>query len=234
MSQTIRALGLNPPSAAVRVEGPPPSGCAESSIAPRGAPRSSARPVSACSPTSDSPSPSARPSDGSRGGRCAGRIAERTSISAQSAADASAAACPASRSWRSPGGPPGPSGTHGRPAGGDRRPSGAATESEPGAAGAGFPRSGRRSSPALALEPAGHHAQHHLQRRGVDHGVELISSARLTDVGRVVEHYGVEPLAEGHPQFSDRPGSFNAQRNATARYKGCTQSDTAGGAVSNP
>ena len=45
--------------------------------------------------------------------------------------------------------------------------------------------------PLPAVQPAGQHAQHHLQRRGVDHGVELISPARLTDVGRVVEHYAV-------------------------------------------
>ena len=32
--------------------------------------------------------------------------------------------------------------------------------------------------------------EHHLQRRGVDQGVEPISSAALADVGRVVEHYG--------------------------------------------
>ena len=37
--------------------------------------------------------------------------------------------------------------------------------------------------PLPALAPAGQHAQHHLQRRRVDHGVELISSARLIDVG---------------------------------------------------
>ena len=180
-------------AAAVRAAGPPPSGCAESSIALRDGPRSSARLGSACNPTSDSPPPSARPSAGSRGGRCAGRLAVRTSISAPSAADAIAAACPASRSWRSPEGPPGPPGTHGRPAGGDRRQSGAAAGSQAGAAGAGFPRSGRRSPPAPG-DPArtGQHAQHHLQRRGVEHGVELISPARLTDVGRVVEHYGQE------------------------------------------
>ena len=39
-----------------------------------------------------------------------------------------------------------------------------------------------------ALEPAGQHAQHHLQRRGVDHEAELISRAGPKDVGRVVEH----------------------------------------------
>ena len=140
-------------AAAGRAEGPPPSGCAESSTAPRGAPRSSTRLGSGCSPTSDSPPPSARPSAGSRGGRSAGRLAERTSISAQSAGDATAAACPASRSWRSPGGLPGPPGTHGRPAGGDRRQSGAAAGSQAGASGAGFPRSGRRS-PQAPGDPA--------------------------------------------------------------------------------
>jgi hypothetical protein len=30
-----------------------------------------------------------------------------------------------------------------------------------------------------------------LQRRGVDHGVELISRAGLKGVGRVVEHYAL-------------------------------------------
>jgi len=43
--------------------------------------------------------------------------------------------------------------------------------------------------PLPAIQPAGEHAQHHLQRRGVDHGVELVSRAGLKDVGRVVEHY---------------------------------------------
>ena len=55
--------------------------------------------------------------------------------------------------------------------------------------------------PLPALKPAGQHAQHHLQRRGVDHGVEPISSAGLTDVGQVVEHYGAvqrEPSARCH------------------------------------
>jgi hypothetical protein len=42
--------------------------------------------------------------------------------------------------------------------------------------------------PLPAVQPAGQHAQHDLQRRGVDHGVELISRAGLKDVGRVVEH----------------------------------------------
>ena len=54
-----------------------------------------------------------------------------------------------------------------------------------------FPRSGSDRLPLPAIQPAGQHAQHHLQRRGVDHGVELMSSARQTDVGRAVEHYGV-------------------------------------------
>ena len=31
-----------------------------------------------------------------------------------------------------------------------------------------------------------------LQRRGVDHGVELISRTGLKDVGRVVEHYALD------------------------------------------
>jgi len=44
--------------------------------------------------------------------------------------------------------------------------------------------------PLQALEPAGQHAQHHLQRRGVDHGIEPVSSAGLTAVGRVVEQHG--------------------------------------------
>jgi hypothetical protein len=38
--------------------------------------------------------------------------------------------------------------------------------------------------------PAGQHAQHDLQRRGVDHESELISRAGLRDISRVVEHYG--------------------------------------------
>ena len=42
--------------------------------------------------------------------------------------------------------------------------------------------------PLPALEPAGQHAQHHLQRRGIDHRVEPISSTTLTDVGQGVEH----------------------------------------------
>jgi len=37
-------------------------------------------------------------------------------------------------------------------------------------------------------------AQHHLQRRGIDYGVELISSTALIDVGRVVEHHALTDL----------------------------------------
>ena len=39
------------------------------------------------------------------------------------------------------------------------------------------------------VQPAGQHIQHHLERHAVDHEPELISPARLKDVGRVVEHY---------------------------------------------
>jgi hypothetical protein len=46
--------------------------------------------------------------------------------------------------------------------------------------------------PLPAVQPAGEHAQHHLQRRGVDHGVELISRTGLKDVARVVEHYAMD------------------------------------------
>ena len=158
---------------AVRAEGRPPSGCAESSIAPRGAPCSSAHLGSACSPTSDSPPPFPRPGAESREGRCADRVAERTSISAQSAGDATAAACPASRPWRSPGGPPGPPGTHGRSAGGDRRQSGAAAGSKLAPQEPVFLDQVGDRLPLPALEPAGQHAQHHPQRRGVDHGPSL-------------------------------------------------------------
>ena len=45
--------------------------------------------------------------------------------------------------------------------------------------------------PLPAIQPAGQHAQHHLQRRGVDHEAELISRAGLKAVGREVEHYGL-------------------------------------------
>ena len=170
-------------AAGVLAGGPPPSGCAESSTAPRGAPRSSVRLGSGCSSTSDSPPPSARPSAGSQGGPCAGQVAERTSISAQSAGDATAAACPASQSWRSPEGPRGRRGrTGGQPAAIvviQAHPSGPKlARQEP----VFFDQVGDRL-PLPAIQPAGQHAQHHLQRRGVDHEVELISSARLTDVG---------------------------------------------------
>ena len=42
-----------------------------------------------------------------------------------------------------------------------------------------------------AVQPAHEHAQHHLERRGVDHEAELTSRAGLKDVGREMEHYGV-------------------------------------------
>jgi hypothetical protein len=87
-------------AAAVRAEGPPPFRMRRIVDRPTRCPTFFSAPWIRCSPTSDSPPPSARPRAGSRGGRCAGRVAERTSISAQSAGDTTAAACPASRSWR--------------------------------------------------------------------------------------------------------------------------------------
>jgi hypothetical protein len=39
-------------------------------------------------------------------------------------------------------------------------------------------------------QPANEHAQHYLQRDGVDHGTELISRRRPKDVGRALGHYG--------------------------------------------
>jgi len=42
--------------------------------------------------------------------------------------------------------------------------------------------------PLPAVQPAGEHAQHHLQHGGVDHKPELISRAGLKDVGRAMEH----------------------------------------------
>ena len=57
----------------------------------------------------------------SRGGRRAAPAGSRPSISAQSAADASAATCQASRSWRCPARPHGPLGAPAPPAVGDRR-----------------------------------------------------------------------------------------------------------------
>jgi len=55
--------------------------------------------------------------------------------------------------------------------------------------------------PLSAVQPDGEHAQHHLERRGVDHGAELTSRARLKDVSRELEHYGHTPLtfAGGQP-----------------------------------
>ena len=49
--------------------------------------------------------------------------------------------------------------------------------------------------PLPAVQPAGQHTQHHLQRRGVDHEPELISWAGLKDIGREMEHYGVSTTA---------------------------------------
>jgi hypothetical protein len=43
--------------------------------------------------------------------------------------------------------------------------------------------------PLSAVQPAGEHAQHHLERRGVDHGAELTSLARRKEAGRELEHY---------------------------------------------
>ena len=45
--------------------------------------------------------------------------------------------------------------------------------------------------PLSAVQPAGEYAQHHLERRRVDHGAELTSLARLKGVGRELEHYGL-------------------------------------------
>src|SRR6185503_4873787 len=168
---------------------------------------------SACSPTSDSPPPSGRPGAGSRRGRCVGRVAERTSISAQSAGDATAAACPASRSSRSPGGPLCPTGTRGRPACGDRHRSGAAAGSQAGAAGAGFPRSGRQSPPAhgarasQSARPARSAAPRgrsrgrayiigRSDRRRPSGGTLRASSAAVEDETAFERHYSVEELTE--------------------------------------
>ena len=49
----------------------------------------------------------------------------------------------------------------------------------------------RNRLPLPAVEPAGQHAQHHLQRRGVDHETDLISRGGLKAVGREMEHYGL-------------------------------------------
>jgi signal transduction histidine kinase len=45
-----------------------------------------------------------------------------------------------------------------------------------------------------AVQPAGQHAQRHLQRHGVDHEPELRSQRSEHDVGRVVEHYGLDEI----------------------------------------
>jgi hypothetical protein len=45
--------------------------------------------------------------------------------------------------------------------------------------------------PFLAIQPAGQHTEHDLQRNGVDHWPELTSSAGVNDIGRDVEHYGL-------------------------------------------
>jgi hypothetical protein len=50
--------------------------------------------------------------------------------------------------------------------------------------------------PLPAVQAAGQHQEHHLERRGVDHKAELISRAGLSDVGRVVEHYGIASKRE--------------------------------------
>jgi predicted 3-demethylubiquinone-9 3-methyltransferase (glyoxalase superfamily) len=76
------------------------------------------------------------------------------------------------------------------PAGGDHRQSGAGASPKLAPQEPVFLDQVGDRLPLPALEPAGQYAEGHLQRRGVDHGVELISSAGLTDVGRVVEHYG--------------------------------------------
>jgi hypothetical protein len=41
----------------------------------------------------------------------------------------------------------------------------------------------RDGLPLPAVQPAGQHAQHHLQRRGIDHESELTSRRDLKDVG---------------------------------------------------
>ena len=179
---------------------------------PHGGQRSSARLGFGCSPTSDSPPPSARQAAESPRGCRAAPAGWRTSISVQLGANATATTCQASRSWRSPGGLPGPPGTHGRPTGGDRRQSGAAAGSQFGASGAGFLDQVGDRLALPAIQPAGQHAQHHLQRRGVEHGVDLISLPRLTDVGRVVEHFGPDNrLIVGTP-VTDRTGCVRCRR----------------------
>ena len=49
---------------------------------------------------------------------------------------------------------------------------------------------GRDCLPLSAVQPAGEHAQHHLQRREVDHEAELHHGTSLKNVGRELEHYG--------------------------------------------
>jgi hypothetical protein len=101
----------------------------------------------------DQIAPSARPSAGSRGGHCAGRVAERTSISAQLTADASVVGCWAWRMWRCPARPHGPLDTRARRGVGDRRRSNAADARRTGGAGAGSLRSGTRP-PTAPGDPA--------------------------------------------------------------------------------
>src|SRR5687767_6236445 len=48
--------------------------------------------------------------------------------------------------------------------------------------------------PLSTVQPAGEHAQHHLKRRRIDHGAEITSQAKIKDVGRELEHYGVNGM----------------------------------------
>jgi hypothetical protein len=97
--------------------GLPPAKSGESLSGPRDGRRSRGRPGSACSPTSDSPSPSSRRADGSPTGHYASRISRRTSTCGQSTGDAIGARCRASRLWQSPVKPHVRPGALARPAG---------------------------------------------------------------------------------------------------------------------
>ena len=64
--------------------------------------------------------------------------------------------------------------------------------------------------PLSAVQPAGEHAQHHLKRRGIDHGAELTSRASLKDVGRELEHYA-EPMRSRRQRAHLRPSTAGVE-----------------------
>ena len=84
--------------------------------------------------------------------------------------------------------------------------------------------------PLPAVQPAGQHAQHHLERHGVDHEAELISPVGLKVVGREVEHYGRCPISiAGCAAFSEGTIAITVCRATGMRWTASTMKSAAAG-----